>query len=210
VKSASTILQFDRFSDVLVRVTRRAFLRTHQCRASRISCLRVENASRGAREQSLIMRFIRAGDSCEVEGWEPEGGSCSRMTSDREDRRVRRGHAWAREAQDFAPRHAQASLPPRPSLSSLSLSHSLFLPLLSSLKRGRGPSHPSALLARSRHVILRDWLVSCPRAALPVCRMMYRVKWRMERRTVVALCIYFAFLPPLLPRSLGLGSAHDL
>jgi len=169
VKSASTILQFDRFSDVLVRVTRRAFLRTHQCRASRISCLRVENASRGAREQSLIMRFIRAGDSCEVEGWEPEGGSCSRMTSDREDRRVRRGHAWAREAQDFAPRHAQASLPPRPSLSSLSLSFS-FSSLALLPQEGQGtlaPFRPSRSLSPRNSARLAGVMPARSSACMP-------------------------------------------
>lgn len=47
------------------------------------------------------------------------------MTSDRERSRVRRGHAWAREAQDLAPRHAHHSL----SLLFFSPPSSLFFPL---------------------------------------------------------------------------------
>lgn len=59
------------------------------------------------------------------------------MTSDREDRRVRRGHAWAREAQDFAPRHAQDPLPLRRSRS-FSLSFS------------PPPRHPACPFSRSQ------------------------------------------------------------
>lgn len=125
------------------------------------------------------------------------------MTSDREDRRVRRGHAWAREAQDFAPRHAQDPLPPRRSrLSSLSrsLSPPPSPPLALPLARTAGPSRPSALLARSRHVILRDWLVSCPRAALCLhAGTIYRVKWWMEGRN--SGCFASTFLRPPLPSS---------
>jgi len=88
--------------------------------------------------------YIGVANSREGGGWEPEGGSCSRMTSDREDRGVRRGHAWAREAQDFAPRHAQDPLPPRSLSSPLHLSPFLLLPTLEGV--------PRALLAPSRHV----------------------------------------------------------
>lgn len=98
------------------------------------------------------------------------------MTSDRERSRVRRGHAWAREAQDLAPRHAHHSLsllffsplppfsslcpptspPPSPPPSHPLLPHHIFrlpLPLLF-------PSIPSVSVGLSI-VISRDWPVSC-------------------------------------------------
>lgn len=121
------------------------------------------------------------------------------MTSDREDRRVRRGHAWAREAQDFAPRHAQASLPPRTRPSPVS--HPLFLPLFSSLEGQEGDPRalPPFSLALSPRNSAR--LAGVMPARSSAC-IMYRVKWRMERRTVVVLCIHFAFLlPSSFPRN---------
>lgn len=120
------------------------------------------------------------------------------MTSDREDRRVRRGHAWAREAQDFAPRHAQASLPPR---SRLSLALILLLSPCSLPSKGRregtlAPFRSSRLLS-PRNSVRLDGVMPARNSAC-IRRMMYRVKWRMERRTVVVLCIHFAFQPPPL------------
>lgn len=95
------------------------------------------------------------------------------MTSDRERSRVRRGHAWAREAQDFAPRHAHHSLSPLFRLFFLLLAtiepRLLFLLRLLSLPPLLYPVHPvparfppfSLRFCRPLHVILRDWPVSC-------------------------------------------------
>lgn len=138
------------------------------------------------------------------------------MTSDREDRRVRRGHAWAREAQDFAPRHAQDPLSllvrvpflpepsPAPPPSSLCLSLPPFFFSLCSLPpppgvRREGLARPSVLLARSRHVILRDWPVSCPRARAALCLCVSAARCTALSGGRWLLCIHVPSLLLLVP-----------
>lgn len=86
------------------------------------------------------------------------------MTSDREDRRVRRGHAWAREAQDFALRHAQDPLPSRSRLSSLSTSLSPFF-CSSSPSKG-GLPRPSRSLSPRNSARLAGVMLACAQLCL--------------------------------------------
>ena len=99
-------------------------------------------------------------------------------------------------------------LPPPPLPPSLSLIL-LLSPCSPPSQEGLAPFRPSRLLSPRNSVRLAG--VMPARSSACIRRMMYRVKWRMERRTVVVLCIHFAFqAPPPLPTPLSLSPCRSL
>lgn len=138
------------------------------------------------------------------------------MTSDRERSRVRRGHAWAREAQDLAPRHAHHSL----SLLFFSPPSSLFFPLPANFSSSLAsplsppfaaphlsPSSPSPFSIHSlrfRRPLHRNFarlagVMPCKTLAHGNSALIApRYKWRTRRCSFRIFLPFSLFLPPLL------------